>query len=321
MMEKAEVKHEQKLCVPSPQAEVKGHRPITVQRSRKGFQKVCCFVKMPYHCCSLSLQRKHLPSPTVFIRLIFKSLLDHYLSQNKVCSICAVPHNLLLLYGTIIHLYFPQCDSLRRFVTTLQWGCHNSWERLPNGHLKLLSPVRVCVHACVMVWVRHNVDLRLVLSLPGDSGDSSQEPSCPYQVARKYLKSRVPGPVSSKGLLRGFWKNTTMLEWLMLMRGQRGQEEGGEGGERWAVVVVVVFVCSLDISSAIKCQASLSAMLLFNTMTHRVLLGQRTVFSSSSWSAFFKFWHTECFFVTKHQRAVKKWRKEGKRKERPSLDA
>lgn len=76
MMEKAEVKHEQKVCDPSPQAEVKGHRPITVQRSRKGFQKVCWFVKTLYHCCSLSSQRKHQPSSRVFIRLIFKSLLD-----------------------------------------------------------------------------------------------------------------------------------------------------------------------------------------------------------------------------------------------------
>lgn len=141
-----------------------------------------------------------------------------------MCSICVGPHNLLLLYSTIIHLYFPQCDSLRRFVTTLQWSCHNSWEWLPNGCLKLLSPV--CV--CVMAGVRHNVDLRLVLSLPGDSGDSSQEPSCPYQVARKYLKSRVPGPVSSKGLLRDFWKKHHDVG----MTHADERAEGGGGGRR-----------------------------------------------------------------------------------------
>lgn len=129
---------------------------------------------------------------------------------------------LLPLQGNITHIYFPQCNSLCRFVTTLQWSCcYNSWEWPPNGHLKLLSPV------CLMAGVRHNVDLRLelALSLPGDSGDSSQEPSCPYQVARKYLKSSVPGPISGKGLLRDFWKNTTMFEWVMLMRGQREEED------------------------------------------------------------------------------------------------
>lgn len=118
-------------------------------------------------------------------------------------------------------LFTFQCNSLCRFVTTLLWSCYNSWERLPNGRLKLLSPV------CLMAGVRHNVDLRLQLapSLPGDSGDSSQEPSCPYQVARKYLKSSVPGPISSKGLLRDFWKKHHDI-WMT------HADERAEGGRR-----------------------------------------------------------------------------------------
>lgn len=165
-------------------------------------------------------ERKQSPSSTVFITLKFNSLSN--LGRINIIwakRVCAVPHLLLILYGIIIHIYFPQCNSFCRFVTTLQWRCHNSWEWLPNGPLKLLSPV------CLMAGARHKVDLRLelALSLPGDSEDSSQEPSCPYQVARKYLKSSVPGPISSKGLLRDFWKNTTLFEWLMLMRGQQGR--------------------------------------------------------------------------------------------------
>lgn len=54
--------------------------------------------------------------------------------------------------------------------------------------------------------------------------------------------------------------------------------EGG-GGERWAVVV---FVCSLGIFPAIKCWASLPLVLLFNTVTQRVLLGECTLFKSRS---------------------------------------
>lgn len=60
---------------------------------------------------------------------------------------------------------------------------------------------------CLIAGLRHNVDFRLLArSVPGDSGDSNQEGSCPYQVASKYLKSTVPGPISSKGLLRDLWK-------------------------------------------------------------------------------------------------------------------
>lgn len=45
---------------------------------------------------------------------------------------------------------------------------------------------------------------------------------------------------------------------------ERAEEGGGGGGERWAVVV---FVCSLGIFPAIKCQTSLPPVLLFNTDT------------------------------------------------------
>lgn len=104
---------------------------------------------------------------------------------------------------------------------------------------------------CLIAGVRHNVDLslELALSLPGDSGDSSQEPSCPYQVARKYLKSSVPGPISSKGLLRDFWK-TPQCSNESCWREGRGRRKRRR--ERWAVVVVVF--CSLCIFPAIKCR-------------------------------------------------------------------
>ncbi len=54
-------------------------------------------------------------------------------------------------------------------------------------------------------------------------------------------------------------------------RTERGAGGEGGGGERWAVVV---FVCCLGIFPAIKCWASLSLVLLFNTVTQRVLLGE-----------------------------------------------
>lgn len=98
--------------------------------------------------------------------------------------------------------HFPQCNSPSpcRISTTLHWSRYNSREWQPNGPLKPPSPV------CLIAAGRHYVDLRLefALSLTGDSGDSSREPRCPYQVARKYLRRSVPGLISSKGLLRDF---------------------------------------------------------------------------------------------------------------------
>lgn len=70
---------------------------------------------------------------------------------------------------------------------------------------------------------------------------------------------------------------------------ERAQAGGGEG---WAVVV---FVCRLVIFPAIKCQASLSLLLLFNTRTQRALLGKRTFLNLKGICEILT--HTECVVV------------------------
>lgn len=68
---------------------------------------------------------------------------------------------------------------------------------------RVIPPGNSCLMAVYDLGC-HNVygSIVLVLLLPGDREDNSEEPSCPYQVARKYLKSSIPGSISIKGLLR-----------------------------------------------------------------------------------------------------------------------
>lgn len=142
-------------------------------------------------------------------------------------------------------VHFPQ-----RFTVLLSL-CSETviTQRLPNGCLNLLSP------ECLMAGVSHNVGLRLelVLTLLGDSGNSSQGSNCPYQVARKYLKS----PISGKGLLRDFWKKHHDVQ--VTHADERAEE--GAGGEECCC-----FCLSLGIFPAIKCQLLLPVVLLVNTV-------------------------------------------------------
>lgn len=133
-----------------------------------------------------------------------------------------------------------------------------------------------------MARLSHKVDLRreLTRSLPGDSGNN-QEPSCPYQVARKYLKSSVPGPISSKSLLRDFWKTPQCSNdscwWESRGRRRRRQRRGGE---RWAVV--------FDYNKMLHL---VSLILQLNgKKTQRGLLRESTFFKSWSWITFLKYW-------------------------------
>lgn len=148
-----------------------------------------------------------------------------------LCLLRFLSGTMFFLQGSFSTVQFSLC----RISTTLHWSRYNSREWQPNGPLKPPSPV------CLIAAGRHYVDFRLefALSLTGDSGDSSREPRCPYQVARKYLRRSVPGLISSKGLLRDFWKrkthtHTTVLVWVMLMsrrRRQAGRRSGrGEMG-------------------------------------------------------------------------------------------
>lgn len=113
-----------------------------------------------------------------------------------LCLLRFLSGSMFFFQGSFSTVQFSLC----RISTTLHRSRYNSREWQPNGPLKPPSPV------CLIAAGRHYVDLRLefALELTGGSGDSSREPRCPYQVARKYLRRSVPGLISSKGLLRDF---------------------------------------------------------------------------------------------------------------------
>lgn len=115
---------------------------------------------------------------------------------------------------------------------------------LPNGRFKLLPPEGP---------MDGSQRQQLLLRLPSDNRDSSQESSCPYRVARKYLKQSGLGPSPSKGPLREFWGEKKT-------RSEERADEASEGG-------AVVFVCSDGIFSAITYRTSLLLVLLCNADT------------------------------------------------------